>query len=109
MATDSVCRALAGSKRQRRFLLVFSGSILPTTRVSAFCSERSEKGRLGMTSRDPIFVIRSAEDRPAHPGRTGNCASPRAQRQNHWKRDLKEELWEPVPPFHLTAAWKVIT
>jgi hypothetical protein len=63
-----------------------------------------------MTSRDAIFVIRKAEDRPDQPGRTGDYASPRAQKQKHRQRDLNEKLWEPVPPSHLTAAtWKVIT
>ena len=55
-------------------------------------------------------VMRKAENRPAEPERTGDYASPRAQGQNHRKRDLNEELWKTVPPSHLTAAtWKVIT
>jgi hypothetical protein len=62
-----------------------------------------------MTSREATFVMRKAEDRPAEPERTGDYASPRAQGQNHRKRDLNEELWETVRPSHLTAAtWKVI-
>jgi len=63
-----------------------------------------------MSSREATFVMRKAKDRPAESERTGDYASPRAQGQNHRKRDLNEELWKTVRPSHLTAAtWKVIT
>ena len=63
-----------------------------------------------MTSREATFVTRKAEDRPAEPERTGGYASPRAQGQNHRKRELNGELWKAVSPSHLTAAtWKVTT
>jgi hypothetical protein len=63
-----------------------------------------------MTSRDATSVTSKAEDRPAEPERTGGYAAPRAQEQNHRKRERNGELWKAVPPSQLTAAtWKAIT
>ena len=92
MATTSVYGALAGSKRQRRFLLECSGSILLTIRVYVSCLARSARGRLGMTSGGSTLTKIEAEDRPADPkGREGYKASC-PQGQNHRKKDRIEEV-----------------
>jgi len=98
---------LAGSKRQRRSLLVCSGSILLTTRECASCLVSSERGRFGMASREATFVTRKAEDRPAEPEGTGAYASLYTQGQNHREKGTE---WKAVPPSNLTVVtWKVIT
>ena len=52
-----------------------------------------------MTIREATFVTRKAEDRPAEIERTGGYGAPRAQRQNHWKRELNGKLWKAVPLY----------
>jgi hypothetical protein len=60
-----------------------------------------------MSSQEPTFVTRKAEDRLPELERTGAYASLYTQGQNHRKKGTE---WKAVPPSNLTVVTrKVIT